>query len=151
MSEFTILIDTREQKPYSFEGYPVETKDVKLETGDYAVQEPGYYGKNGMYIPPFAVERKAKSDFLNSITHERDRFERELVRADGWDAPMPIVIEAPWLDFKQGNYYPNIHPNSIKGTVEKWPGKYNIDMFFKSTKSDAEQFTFEFLRWWNQR
>ncbi|AAL54949.1 ERCC4-type endonuclease domain protein [Halophage HF1] len=153
MSEFTILRDTREHEGhgYWFEDYPVDVKEQKLRTGDYAVEQPGYYGKHGTYVPPFAVERKAKGDFLNSITHERDRFERELERADDWDAPMPVVVEAPWLDFTQGNYYRNVNPNSIIGTVEKWPGYYNVDFFFKPTVSDSEKFTFQFLRWWNNR
>lgn len=151
MSEFTIIIDSREKKPFTFEDQPVDTKVNEMETGDYAVQESGYYGKNGVYKAPFAVERKAKGDFLSSITHERDRFERELSRADSWSAPMPIVVEAPWITFTQGDYYPNIHPNSIVGTVDKWPEYYNVDFFFRDNKPDAEQFTFEFLRWWNNQ
>lgn len=141
MTEFTIVVDTREQKPYQFEDYPVTLIDEALETGDYAVE-----GK-----PGFTVERKSKSDFLSSITHDRDRFEREIQRADGWEAPLPVVVEAPWLDFTQGNYYPDINPNSVIGTVEKWPEYYNVDFFFRNDRSDAEQFTFEFLQWWNSK
>lgn len=151
MSEFTIIIDSREQKPYTFDDYNVETKEATMKTGDYAVQQPGYYNQNGTYAAPFAVERKGKSDFLNSITHERDRFEREIQRADGWKAPMPVVVEAPWITFTQGNYYRNINPNSIIGTVEKWPDHYNVDFFFRPDRKDAEKFTYEFLRWWNNQ
>ena len=144
MSEFTILVDSREQKPFTFEGYSVETEEATLETGDYAVK--GKYGESG-----FAVERKAKSDFLNSITHERDRFEREIERADGWNAPLPVVVEAPWLEFTQGNYYRDINPNSIIGTVEKWPNYYNVDFFFSDSREEAESKTFDFLKWWFNR
>jgi hypothetical protein len=58
---------------------------------------------------------------------------------------MPVVVEAPWQDFLNGNYYPDIHPNSIKGTVEKWPDRYNSDFFFAKTKMHAAKITYEFL------
>jgi ERCC4-type nuclease len=153
MNEFTILRDTREQEGYGylFEDYPIEVKEVTLKTGDYAVQQPGYYGKNGWYFPPFAVERKAKSDFLSSITHERDRFEDEIERASDWESPMPIVVEEPWLSFKQGNFYRDVPVNSIIGTVEKWPEYKNCEFFFKNDEADAEKFTYQMLKWWYNR
>ena len=154
MTQFTILRDTREQEGYGyyFEDYPVEVKEVTLSTGDYAVQEPGHYGRNKTYYPPFAVERKAKGDLVSSlIKPSRDRFEDEISRADGWEAPMPVVVEAPFAEFKQGNYYNNVHPNSIIGTVEKWPKYKNVNFFFADSESDAEKRTYEFLRWWMNR
>lgn len=153
MSEdlFTIVVDSREQKPFEFERYPVKTVTKTMKTADYAVQQPGYYGKNGTYKAPFGVERKGESDFLSSITHDRERFKREIKRASEWDAPMPVVIESPYVKFKQGNYYPNINPNSIIGTVDKWPKYYNVDFFFRDDRRDAESFTFEMLRWWNNQ
>lgn len=154
MSEFTILRDTREKDDYGyyFEDYPVNVKEVTLTTGDYAVEEPGYYGKRKTYHTPFAVERKAKGDFVSSLTEpSRSRFEDEIARADDWEAPMPVVVEAPWMDFKNGNYYHNLHFNSIKGTVDKWPEYKNVDFFFKQSTSEAEKFTFEFLKWWFNR
>lgn len=150
MSEFTILRDTREQEGYGyyFEDYPVEVKEVTLTTGDYAVQEPGHYGKNQTYHPPFAVERKAKGDFVTSITSERERFEREIGRASDWDAPMPVIVESPFVNFKKGRYYQNVHPNSIIGTVDKWPNYKNVDFFFRESAEDAEMFTYQMLKWW---
>jgi ERCC4-type nuclease len=153
MSQFTVLRDTREQDDYGyyFEDYPVDVKEVTLTTGDYAVQEPGHYGNNGTYHTPFAVERKAKGDLVSSISSDRDRFEREIERASDWEAPMPVIVEAPLAEFKKGNYYPDVHPNSIIGTVDKWPNYKNVDFFFAISPTDAERRTFEFLRWWMNR
>lgn len=154
MSSFTILRDTREQDGYGyyFEDYPVSVKEVTLTTGDYAVQENGYYGSNGTYHAPFAVERKAKGDLVSSlIKPERTRFENEIERAKDWDAPMPVVVESKLSTFKQGDYYPNIHPNSIIGTVEKWPAYKNVSFFFQNSENDAEKFTYQMLRWWKNR
>lgn len=154
MTEFTILRDTREQDDYGyyFEDYPIEVKEVTLETGDYAVQEPGYYGNNSTYYPPFAVERKAKDDLVSSlIKPARDRFEDEIDRAEDWEAPMPVVVESPLDAFRKGQYYSDIHPNSILGTVKKWPNYKNVEFFFKRGAYDAEKFTYEMLRWWHNR
>lgn len=153
MSGFTILRDTREQDGYGyyFEDYPVTVKEVTLTTGDYAVQEPGHYGKNETYYPPFAVERKAKDDLVSSlIKPERQRFEDEIERASDWESPMPVIIEAPKLVFQQGQYYSNVHPNSIMGTVNKWPNYKNVNFFFADDEEDGEKRTYEFLRWWNR-
>lgn len=147
----TVLCDTRENKPFPFDDYPVETKDVKLETGDYAVQQRGYYNDKGNYKAPFAVERKAPDDFLKSITWERDRFKREIRRADGWDAPMPVVIEKPWLYFSQENYYRDIHSSQVEGTVDKWTAAYNVDFYFKNNRADAERLTYDFLKYWHNK
>lgn len=153
MSQFTILRDTREQEGYGyyFEDYPVDVKEVTLTTGDYTIEEVGYYGKNKTYHPPFAVERKARGDLISSITADRERFENEIKRADDWDAPMPVVVEAPLHEFEQGQYYANVHPNAILGTISKWPNYKNVDFFFRENEADAEKFAFEMLRWWKNR
>ncbi len=154
MSEFTILRDTREQEGYGyyFEDYPVDVKEITLTTGDYAVEEAGYYGNNQTYHTPFAVERKAKGDLVSSlIKPARDRFEDEIARADDWEAPMPVVVEAPFAVFKKGQYYSDVHPNAIIGTVDKWPNYKNVDFFFRSTRDDAEKFTYQMLKWWVNR
>jgi hypothetical protein len=60
MAVFTILVDNREQKPWLFEGYPVETRNVTLKTGDYTLEQfCEYDDANDTYIPNLAVERKA--------------------------------------------------------------------------------------------
>lgn len=153
MSQFTVLRDTREQDGYGyyFEDYPVKVKEVTLKTGDYSIQEPGHYGNNGTYYPPFAVERKAKDDLVKSIGADRDRFEREISRADDWEAPMPVIVETEKDTLREGHYYSNVHPNSVIGTINKWPQYKNIDFFFSPNSADAERRTFEFLQWWAQR
>lgn len=145
---FTVVVDSREQKPFTFDKYPVSTVTKTMETADYAVQQRGYYGKNGTYKAPFGVERKGESDFLSSITSSRERFKREIKRAADWPAPMPVVIESPYIKFQQGNYYPDIHPNAIIGTVDKWADAYNVSFHFKDDRADAERFTFQMLKWW---
>lgn len=115
-----IVVDSREKKPYQFPAE--ETIERALDVGDYT-----YEG----YEDEFAVERKTLDDLANSLGRERDRFEDEVQRAQSL-REFVVVIEADSGDVYRyrhqdgcPNYYSQIHPNSICGTVEKWPGKYD--------------------------
>jgi hypothetical protein len=147
MHRFTVLRDTREKKPYDFQNYPVQTKDKKLTTGDYCLERDATEMPKGGYEPSYAVERKNPSDFVNSITWERDRFENELARADSMPHRMPVVVERSKQYFEDGHYYRNVNPSSILGTIDAHPQRYNIDYFFSPNRNDAEYTTFEFLDW----
>lgn len=138
-SGLTFIRDTREKKPYDFEEYSVNTKDEKLDVGDYTVEG---------YKDSFSVERKSKSDFLRSITHERERFEDEIKRGQQLDEPLLVVVESPYAHFKSGFYRNNIHPNTVTGTVDSWGNKYDLDFLFSLGRSQAEEKTYlQLVRW----
>lgn len=60
-NEFTIIIDTREQQPWSFDHYVTANK--KLDTGDYSIE-----GLENVV----AIERKKSvSEFANNVTESR--------------------------------------------------------------------------------
>lgn len=60
-NEFTIIVDTREQKPWSFSNHAQANN--KLDTGDYSVQ-----GMEQL----IAIERKRNvAEFANNITEKR--------------------------------------------------------------------------------
>jgi len=58
MSDFTIIVDSREQKPYLFGGYTCGVKKSGLKTGDYSIE--GYENS-------ICVERKSKEDLYSSL------------------------------------------------------------------------------------
>lgn len=145
--EYTVLIDDREKKPLPFARYPdVATETIRLKTGDYAVQGDGEQGSTYFY-PNFAVERKAVSDFINSITWERDRFENELERAESFTSRMPVIVARPLSYFRENRYYENVHPNSIIGTVDSFPEMYYADFFFARDRQHLEALCKEWLDW----
>lgn len=137
-----VVIDTREQKPYDFSRAGVQ--DVvyeKLDVGDYSLEN---------FEHTFAVERKSLDDLATSLGAERERFENEILRANGYahrnadDNPIPgtkpdyeldefvVVIEADKsevYDYRNKSncpsYYSAIHPNSVIATIEQWPQKYD--------------------------
>jgi len=60
-NDFTIIIDTREQQPWSFDHYVTANK--KLDTGDYSIE-----GLENIV----AIERKKSvSEFANNVTESR--------------------------------------------------------------------------------
>ena len=62
-----ILIDTREQAPFTFQGYEVDPEPATLPCGDYSL--PGFEDRA-------AVERKKLNDLVGCLVgKDRDRFE----------------------------------------------------------------------------
>lgn len=150
-----IYQDSREKKPYSFSRRRCTVTEQRLKTGDYCIQGDGKMeGKT--FHPNFAIERKSEDDFLQSITSNRDRFERELERADSFEHRMPIIIEETQQYFNEGRYYPDVHPNAVIGTIESHPSQYYVDYYFCRNRQRASQNTFDWLEWrdeqmeWNQ-
>ena len=85
-SDFTIVIDNREQKPYTFQNIkpePPQTITQGLKTGDYSIM--GLENK-------ICIERKEKSDLFNSMGKNRDRFKKEIIRMSEFDYA-GLVIE----------------------------------------------------------
>lgn len=141
VDEVPIVIDTRENDAYDFTEVGVDNiTRRKLDVGDYTLDG---------FEHTFAVERKTLDDLATSLGAERRRFENEILRANGYahrnddGNPIPgtkpnyklddfvVVIEASRGDVARyrnsgncPNYYSNIHPNSVLGTVEKWPNKH---------------------------
>lgn len=99
-----ILVDTREPWPHPWSKHVPEVEFVRegLETGDFALA--GH--------PLIAIERKTVSDFMGSITSERDRFERELKRSLLLDF-FTIIVEGSLSDCIGGG----MSVNSVIGTV----------------------------------
>lgn len=96
---FLILIDSREQHPYQFQGLISDARQGRrpitvrqevrgLPTGDYSLE-----GCEAQ----IAVERKSAADLFHTLGQGRDRFERELVRLA--DLPVAaVVVEAEWSE-----------------------------------------------------
>lgn len=145
----TVLRDTREQRPWTFDHLPVKTRDVTLSTGDYTIQAYCRHDpERDTYRPHFAVERKSGHDFLTTITWGRDRFERELQRAVQLTQPLAVVVETSWQTLLRNRgcmAWRDIHPNQVTGTVTAWTNHYNVAFYFTETRRRAELCAFLLL------
>lgn len=84
-----IVVDTREQKPWSFPG--TFTVRRKIKYGDYALS--GYSGR--------AVERKSISDLVHCATTDIERLGREADGARGRGVELLMIVEGTWVQFKR--------------------------------------------------
>lgn len=124
---FTIIIDSREQKPYKFLKY--KTEILALSEGDYSIK--GFENE-------FALERKSLSDFVSSITSGRSRFEKEIIRAKKNLKYFAVIIESNFNDIWNKRLYSRINRAAIINTALFWSVKYNIPFFFVSNRSQGK-------------
>lgn len=134
LHDFVIIIDTREQLPYTFGS--VETISHALKAGDYSIQG---------YEAVIAVERKTIDDFVSSITHWRERFMAELAILAEYERAC-IVVEATLHDTLIGIYRSRTHPSSVLGTAISIELKYGIPVHFCSDRQAAQIFTKRYLK-----
>ncbi|MDD2956480.1 MAG: ERCC4 domain-containing protein [Oscillospiraceae bacterium] len=131
-----IIRDTREQNPYLFRGYPVELTAGTLNTGDYSV--PGF-------CDAVAVERKELGDLLGCLTHDRDRFTRELERLRGYQSAA-LLVEASYTTISAGAYRSRMTPDAAVQSLVSIMQQYRMPVFFAENRSAGERFIYDFLR-----
>ena len=136
-TDITIVIDTREQTPLSF-----EIKDIKiptvagsLPTGDYSVQNLEH---------KIAVERKSLADLVMCVGRERERFEKELQRLAAYESRL-LVVESSWEEIEAGKYRSKINPQSVVGSLLSWQEKYNLPIMMAIDHERAGLMTARYL------
>lgn len=91
----TIVIDTREQRPWHFPPEFCKTERGTLNAGDYALK----------YDPHFAIERKSLDDFAGTIGSGWSRFQRELIRMQqAGHVARVVIIESNIEDAIEGRH-----------------------------------------------
>lgn len=128
-----IVVDAHERYPYSFPGQQVTTTRRGLSCGDYAVLGPG-----GAVVA--AVERKALSDLVGSVSDGRLRFALTEL------ATLPraaVVVEERYSSiFKQTYVRPATIADGLAELQVRWPA---IPIVFCDTRPLAEEWTYRFL------
>jgi ERCC4-type nuclease len=135
-NDFTIIVDTREQQPWSFDNYSIANR--KLDTGDYSVE-----GLETL----LAIERKKSiNEIANNIIEPRFK--------DVIDRLSKIKHSYILLEFDLENVlsYPigstlpkkmwdkvKISPSFIMKHILEWQMYHNIKVVFCGCPSNAEQ------------
>ena len=134
----TLLTDTREQTPLAFEHLPTER--ATLATGDYSVRGLEH---------DFCIERKSIADIVQSVTHERERFERELTRMRGYDFRR-LLIEGTVDQIEAHQYRSLAEPKAILASVTAFEVRYSLPVAWCATPAAAaaqvERWACYFLR-----
>jgi ERCC4-type nuclease len=131
-----IVVDSREQAPFPFEGYDTEVIQGSLQSGDYSLC--------GLE-PLVTVERKSLADLVMCLGRERQRFERELERLRSFEAAA-VVIESPIEALVRGEYRSAMNPKAAYESVIAFMARYRLTFYFAQDRRGAERFTFSFLR-----
>ena len=135
-NDFTIIVDTREQQPWSFDNY--SKANIKLDTGDYSIE-----GLESV----LAIERKKSiNEIANNIIESRFK--------DVIDRLSKIKYSYILLEFDLENVlsYPigsslpkhmwnkvKISPSFIMKHILEWQMFYNIKVVFCGCPTNAEK------------
>jgi len=135
MDRVVVVVDTREQEPYSFDPERIEVVRRALPAGDYSLQGMEHL---------VAVERKSLDDFAQTVIRSRERFRKELLALQTCVSAC-VVVEASFQDVISGRYSSGAHPNSVVGSALSIIVDYNIPVFFCSNRQAARLFVEEYL------
>jgi len=130
-----ILIDSREQLPFSFAGYDVTPEVVGLPVGDYSL--PGFQDR-------VAIERKSLEDLVGCLMGDnRARFERELSKGRHYDL-FAVVVEASLADVSNGRYRSEMKAQAALQSIITFQVRYRT-FVWAGNRAGAEYMTFSLL------
>ena len=136
-----IVIDTREQLPYTFRAInpPPDTIRKALASGDYSIEG---------FEDQIAIERKSKVDFYGSVGRGRRRFEAELERLSKFEYAA-VVIEAEWRDLLIPPARSRLNKKTITRGIAAWNQRYGVSFYTVPNRAFAERWTYILLeRFW---
>lgn len=131
LKDLQIIADSREQVNNHLTDYwdkkkvPYFTR--KLDIGDYSAQ----LGEMTLE-KDIVIERKRNLDEIcGNLTADRDRFEREFLRAKALGTKVFLIIEnATWTDIYLQNYRSQLTPKSLMASLMSWQVRFNITVIF---------------------
>ena len=131
-----VVVDSREQCPYRFEGMGAVVEVGVLASGDYSLH--GFGSR-------IAIERKELGDLIGCLSYGRERFERELVRLRSYEFAC-VLVESPVHALRSGCYRSQTDPASAWQSILALQMRYRIPFIFCDDRSDAERTAFDILR-----
>ena len=131
LKDLQIIADSREQVNNHLTDYwdkkkvPYFTR--KLDIGDYSAQLGDMTLEKDIVI-----ERKRNLDEIcGNLTADRDRFEREFLRAKATGTKVFLIIEnASWTDIYLQRYRSQLSPKSLMASLMSWQVRFNITIIF---------------------
>lgn len=132
-----VIVDTREQVPWSFEHDPsISIVRAHLDAGDYSVR--GFETR-------IAIERKSLDDWVGTVMRERTRFYRELELLRGFEFRC-VIIEAGVRQITEKSYRSNASPASVLGFVSEVFVAQSVPVLLGGTRADSQILAASLLR-----
>lgn len=122
-----VLIDTREQAPFSFAAFPnwiAGERRATLAVADYTVEGMEHL---------IALERKSLPDLIGTLMHSRERFFRQCEKMIQFKY-RAILVESTYEEIKStySGEFTSAHPNGVSGSLDALEIKYQIPVIYAS-------------------
>ena len=128
-----IIVDSREQNPFTFDNQDCEVMSGSLTTGDYSLA--GLEDR-------IAIERKSLADLVSCLTgSNRERFERELTRGRALDY-FAVVIEAGFSELTAKQYRSNLNPHAAAQSIIAFQVRHGVPFLWAGSRRAAEYLTY---------
>lgn len=132
-----IIVDTREQAPWTFEGQRgIELVRAKLAAGDYSVAGLEHR---------VAIERKSLDDWTGTVLRDRKRFYRELELLRAYDF-RAVIIEAGVREILAGKYKSRVDPNVVLGFIAEVAVAQSVPVYLAGSRAEAQVLAAALLR-----
>ena len=135
----TILVDTREQRPY----WPSNRRT--LNVGDYTTES---------LLGKFHIERKSLQDLYGTLIHNHPRFRREIIRAEERGTVLVVVVEGSHDDFINKRFPKGDQRKCTKEVLTKIVAtvrrRYKLEIIFCSNRERAKKKTLSLLKAWEK-
>ena len=137
-NRFCIVVDTREQAPYTFKSVEPSPEVIAgtLRTGDYSLVG---------YEDQVVVERKSLIDAFGSFGRGRQRFEKALQRMAEMKFAA-VVIESDWLHIlRHPPSRSKLNPRTVYASIIAWQQRYGVHFWPCVNRAFAEKTTYRIL------
>lgn len=140
--DIVVLVDSREKRNAHILDYFIKQgityRISKLEYGDYSFMIPaGTAGGDIYFHKDICIERKASLEELSgNFTRERDRFEKEFLKAGNDGAKVYLMVEAPggYSDIIGHKYRTDFTPAAFMASLKTWEHRFDTNVQFISSE-----------------
>lgn len=146
-TEFTIIIDTAEKEPYTFEGLTTNSDDGRVPIIPKIMRHSLPVGDYGLLDHQnITIERKSKEDLFASMA-KHENFDERLALMSAHYLVSYVVVEAEESDIRDNQPpYSNFLPKSLFRSVMAWTNRYpNVHWWFSMDREAAEATVFRLL------
>ena len=138
MKSMVILADSREKKNSHileyFKKQGIAYQVTRLDYGDYSFMIPASAAGEDIYFHrEIVVERKASLEELSgNLAQERERFEREFLKAGNDGAKIYLMVEAPggYSDIIAHRYRTDFTPAAYMASLKTWESRFGCNVQF---------------------
>lgn len=138
MKNMVILVDSREKRNDHILDYfkknGIAFEVVKLDYGDYSFRIPAEVSGTDIYFhKDIVIERKASLEELSgNLAQERDRFEKEFLKAGNDGCKIYLMTEAPggYTDIIAHKYKTDFTPAAFMASMKTWESRFGCNVQF---------------------